>query len=49
VKKLGPLKIVHEKYKAAGKNDDAAREFHSEFDDAVKYPFSCVVIYGRYL
>jgi DNA-directed RNA polymerase III subunit RPC1 len=36
VKKLGPLKIVHEKYKLVGKNDDAAREFHSEFDDAVK-------------
>ena len=36
MKKIGPLKIIHEKYKGS-RHEEAISEFHAEFDDAVRF------------
>lgn len=35
VKKIGPLKIIHERFKG-NRNEDAMRDFHAEFDEAIR-------------
>jgi hypothetical protein len=35
VKKVGSLKIIHERYKKSGSS--IAQEFYAQFDDAIQY------------
>jgi DNA-directed RNA polymerase III subunit RPC1 len=36
VKKVGLMKVIHEKYKGA-KNSETIEEFHAEFNEAMKF------------
>jgi DNA-directed RNA polymerase III subunit RPC1 len=37
VKKVAPLKMVHEKYRGNARKDEAARMFYEKFEDAAKF------------
>ena len=38
VKKIGAIKLMHEKYRGSvSKREEAAREFHEEFEEAIKH------------